>query len=49
MMSKSITFIGNGKMALALAKGLCKTHTIEVISPFEPQKAKETESVPLHQ
>lgn len=31
MMSKSITFIGNGKMALALAKGLYKTHTIEVI------------------
>ncbi len=31
MMSKSITFIGNGKMALALAKGLCETHTIEVI------------------
>lgn len=30
-MSKSITFIGNGKMALALAKGLCKTHDIEVI------------------
>ncbi|MDP3291347.1 MAG: pyrroline-5-carboxylate reductase [Sulfuricurvum sp.] len=30
-MSKSITFVGNGKMALALAKGLCKTHTIEVI------------------
>ncbi len=31
MMSKSITFIGNGKMALALAKGLCKTHSIEVV------------------
>ncbi len=30
-MSKSVTFIGNGKMALALAKGLCETHTIEVI------------------
>jgi pyrroline-5-carboxylate reductase len=30
-MSDSITFIGNGKMALALAKGLCKTHAIEVI------------------
>lgn len=30
-MPKSITFIGNGKMALALAKGLCETHTIEVI------------------
>jgi pyrroline-5-carboxylate reductase len=30
-MTKSITFVGNGKMALALAKGLCKTHTIEVI------------------
>lgn len=30
-MSDSITFVGNGKMALALAKGLCKTHTIEVI------------------
>jgi pyrroline-5-carboxylate reductase len=31
MMSKSITFVGNGKMALALAKGLSKTHAIEVI------------------
>ena len=31
MMPNSITFIGNGKMALALAKGLCETHTIEVI------------------
>lgn len=30
-MHKSVTFIGNGKMALALAKGLCETHTIEVI------------------
>lgn len=30
-MSDSITFVGNGKMALALAKGLCKTHAIEVI------------------
>jgi len=30
-MSKSITFVGNGKMALALAKGLCETHAIEVI------------------
>jgi len=30
-MSKSITFVGNGKMALALAKGLCETNTIEVI------------------
>lgn len=30
-MPKSITFIGNGKMALALAKGLCETHTIEVV------------------
>jgi pyrroline-5-carboxylate reductase len=30
-MSKPITFIGNGKMALALAKGLCETHAIEVI------------------
>lgn len=30
-MTKSITFIGNGKMALALAKGLAKTHAIEVI------------------
>lgn len=30
-MSKSVTFIGNGKMALALAKGLCETHAIEVI------------------
>lgn len=30
-MHKSITFVGNGKMALALAKGLCETHTIEVI------------------
>jgi pyrroline-5-carboxylate reductase len=31
-MSKSITLVGNGKMALALAKGLCETHAIEVIS-----------------
>ncbi|MFZ2889120.1 pyrroline-5-carboxylate reductase [Sulfuricurvum sp.] len=30
-MNKLITFIGNGKMALALAKGLCDTHAIEVI------------------
>lgn len=30
-MPNTITFIGNGKMALALAKGLCKTHDIEVI------------------
>lgn len=30
-MSKKVTFVGNGKMALALAKGLCKTHSIEVI------------------
>lgn len=30
-MAKSITFIGNGKMAFALAKGLCSTHKIEVI------------------
>lgn len=30
-MSKAITFIGNGKMALALAKGLCETHAIEVV------------------
>ena len=30
-MTKSITFVGNGKMALALAKGLCETHAIEVI------------------
>ncbi|MFA5215029.1 pyrroline-5-carboxylate reductase [Sulfuricurvum sp.] len=30
-MANSITFIGNGKMALALAKGLQETHTIEVI------------------
>jgi pyrroline-5-carboxylate reductase len=30
-MSKSITFVGNGKMALALAKGLCESHAIEVI------------------
>jgi pyrroline-5-carboxylate reductase len=31
-MTKSITFVGNGKMALALAKGLCETHVIEVIA-----------------
>jgi pyrroline-5-carboxylate reductase len=31
-MHKSITLVGNGKMALALAKGLCETHTIEVIA-----------------
>ena len=30
-MPKSITLVGNGKMALALAKGLCETHAIEVI------------------
>ena len=30
-MSNAITFVGNGKMALALAKGLCETHAIEVI------------------
>ena len=29
---KTITFIGNGKMALALAKGLAETHAIEVIT-----------------
>jgi len=31
MMSKSITFVGNGKMALALAQGLCESYAIEVI------------------
>lgn len=30
-MANSITFIGNGKMALALAKGLKESHAIEVI------------------
>lgn len=30
-MANSITFIGNGKMALALAKGLKENHAIEVI------------------
>lgn len=30
-MSNTVTFVGNGKMALALAKGLCETHAIEVI------------------
>jgi len=30
-MANSITFVGNGKMALSLAKGLCETHAIEVI------------------
>lgn len=30
-MSKAITFVGNGKMALSLAKGLAKTHAVEVI------------------
>lgn len=30
-MAKTITFVGNGKMALALAKGLVETHAIEVI------------------
>lgn len=30
-MPNAITFVGNGKMALALAKGLCETHAIEVI------------------
>lgn len=27
----TVTFVGNGKMALALAKGLCESHAIEVI------------------
>lgn len=31
-MKPSVTFVGNGKMALALAKGLSQTHTIEVIA-----------------
>lgn len=35
-MSKAITFVGNGKMALALAKGLCETHAIEVIGRSIP-------------
>ncbi|WP_294913621.1 NAD(P)-binding domain-containing protein, partial [Sulfuricurvum sp. UBA5598] len=30
-MDKSITLVGNGKMALSLAKGLNATHAIEVI------------------
>jgi len=30
-MPKSVTFVGNGKMALALAKGMRETHAIEVI------------------
>lgn len=30
-MSNTITLVGNGKMALALAKGLCEAHAIEVI------------------
>lgn len=30
-MAKSITLVGNGKMALALAKGLCHTYEIEVV------------------
>lgn len=30
-MAKAITFVGNGKMALALAKGLCEENVIEVI------------------
>ncbi|MBD3799227.1 pyrroline-5-carboxylate reductase [Sulfuricurvum sp.] len=30
-MNNTITFVGNGKMALALAKGLCETHAIEVV------------------
>lgn len=34
-MSKSITFIGNGKMALALAKGLREHYAIEVIGRSE--------------
>lgn len=34
-MAKSITFIGNGKMALSLAKGLSKNHPIEVIGRSE--------------
>ncbi|MDD5716405.1 MAG: pyrroline-5-carboxylate reductase [Sulfuricurvum sp.] len=31
MPNRTITLVGNGKMALAIAKGLCKTHAIEVI------------------
>jgi len=30
-MSNTVTFIGNGKMAIAIAQGLAKTHAIEVI------------------
>lgn len=30
-MNNTVTFVGNGKMALSLAKGLCETHAIEVI------------------
>lgn len=48
-MAKSITFVGNGKMALALAKGLCETHAIEVIgrSMAAMEKFEQTLNIPL--
>lgn len=48
-MVKSLTFVGNGKMALALAKGLCETHAIEVIgrSMAALEKFEQTLNVPL--
>jgi len=48
-MAKSITFVGNGKMALALAKGLCETHAIEVIgrSIAALEKFEQALKVPL--
>lgn len=48
-MTKSITFVGNGKMALSLAKGLCETHAIEVIgrSMASMERFEQSLKVPL--
>lgn len=35
-MNNAVTLIGNGKMALALAKGLCERHAIEVVGRSIP-------------
>jgi pyrroline-5-carboxylate reductase len=43
-MAKSITFVGNGKMALALAKGLKESYAIEVIGRSEAALARFEES-----
>lgn len=49
-MKPSVTFVGNGKMALALAKGLSQTHTIEVIarSMDSMQRFENALSVSVH-